>query len=100
LAHGRPIGSRHPRAAENNMTFNELAFRATYALRTNPSVRVLVGVVMIGVGVLELIVGAGQGRLIVFGVLLIAGASTAARGRLHRSDHENAPPHGADEPPH
>jgi len=55
------------------------AFRIAYALRTNPWLRIVLGVVLIGAGALEVLTGAGHGRLIGLGLLLLGGAPAATR---------------------
>jgi hypothetical protein len=60
---------------------NRLAFRLGHAIRTRPWIRLLIGGALIAIGALELLVGAGRGRLIVFGVLLVVGSATASRAR-------------------
>jgi hypothetical protein len=62
-------------------TLSEVAWRVGYAIRTHPWVRILVGAVLIAVGILELVVGAGHGRIIAFGVLLVVGSVVAGRSR-------------------
>ena len=52
-----------------------------HVLHTRPWVRVLIGALVIVAGVVKMIVGAGTGRLVVFGALLVTAGATASRAR-------------------
>jgi hypothetical protein len=76
---------------------NRLAFELAHTLRTRPWVRMLIGAALIALGVLELFLGAGHGRIIAFGVLLLIGSAAAARGRrTHHDDHPGLDSDGDD----
>jgi hypothetical protein len=74
---------------------NRLAFRLAHAIRTRPWIRMFIGCSLIAIGTLELLVGAGHGRLVAFGVLLVVGSATASRARRtergRRDELEHAP---------
>jgi drug/metabolite transporter (DMT)-like permease len=50
------------------------ALRASLALRTSPWMRALAGAILIVLGVLWIVVGAGHGRLAAVGAILLIGA--------------------------
>jgi hypothetical protein len=62
-----------------------------HLVHARPWVRVVLGLVLVAYGAVEVIVGAGTGRVAVFGVLVVLGAATAAkRRRLHERDGASA----------
>ena len=71
---------------------SEFGLRVGHAIRTNPWVRMLLGAVIITGGTLELILGIGHGRVVAFGVLLLAGGATAVRERLSHPSRDDEPP--------
>jgi uncharacterized membrane protein HdeD (DUF308 family) len=57
-----------------------LALRASLALRTSPWMRALAGAILIVLGVVWIVVGAGHGRLAAVGaILLVGGVGTGVR---------------------
>jgi len=62
------------------------ALRASLALRASPRMRALAGAILIVLGVLWIVVGAGHGRLAAVGViLLVGGVGTGVRNLRARS---------------
>ncbi len=58
----------------------DITLRAAHALRTHPSLRLLLGAALVLAGVLSLLVGVGHGGLIAGGSIVLAGAVAAMRG--------------------
>lgn len=59
-------------------------FRVAHVLRENPWARALLGGMMIAAGVIWVIVGAGHGRLVAAGALLLVGGVVSGVGGLRK----------------
>lgn len=61
-------------------------FRVGHAFQAHPWMRLLLGAVLVIVGLLALLLGAGHGGLIAAGAFVLAGAVTAIRGKAIPDD--------------
>ena len=55
-------------------------FRTAHLVQTHPSLRLLLGAILIGLGVVGVIAGGGHGGLIAAGVIAMIGGAAALRG--------------------